>query len=60
MPVWISYSLFIETALKSTVVLGAAWVVAMWLRQRSQRYRRRVPARRHRPPYKRALARQPH
>ena len=35
MPVWISYSLFIETALKSTVVLGAAWVVALWLRQRS-------------------------
>jgi hypothetical protein len=35
MQVWISYSLFIETALKSTVVLGAAWVVALWLRQRS-------------------------
>jgi TonB family protein len=35
MPVWISYSLFIESALKSTVMLGAAWVVALWLRRRS-------------------------
>src|SRR6185312_4984114 len=42
MPGWISYSLFVEAALKSTVVLGAAWATALLLRRRSAAVRHLV------------------
>jgi TonB family protein len=42
MPVWISYSLFIGAALKSTALLGAAWVAVLWLRRRSAAVRHLV------------------
>lgn len=35
MPNWASYSLFAGVALKSAVVLGAAWLAALWLRKSS-------------------------